>query len=437
MKPITAVILGMSTFMSGQLLAQENDAQPEQPQRPDPFARFFTLPGIEFSESQQAKVAEIEKEFRLKLAENLKKWTGIVTAEQSRARSEAFRKARDAGLKGDELRAAVSDAFKLSDEQRQQQQAVQAERNKLAAEIRTKLIAVLPAEQRARFQRRRQGVEPIPPTHANVKYGEHERNVLDVWLAKSDKPTPLVIYIHGGGFRGGSKEGVSIGTTNSFLRNGISVAAINYRLTTTDPFPAAHHDSARAVQFLRHKAKEWNLDPKRFGATGGSAGGGVSLWLAFHDDLADPDSDDPIARESTRLTCVAVTSAQSSYDPRFGRKIGLPRIEEHGFFLPFYGIKRDEIDSPKAHKLYDEAAAITHLTKDDVPVMTYYSGENVPITDKTSVGVIIHHPKFGIALKERMDELGIECVLSYRGQPDRPTMNSFQFFQKHFGTGAN
>jgi acetyl esterase/lipase len=282
------------------------------------------------------------------------------------------------------------------------------------------------------YAQRSQRPEPPKPDFANVKYGEHERNVLDVWLAKSDKPAPLVIYIHGGGFRGGSKESVAAGTIEQFRRAGISVAAINYRLTTTDPFPAAHHDSARAVQFLRHKAKEWNLDPKRFGATGGSAGGGISMWLAFHDDLADPDSDDPIARESTRLTCVAVSSAQSSYDPRFGRSIGLPRIEEHTFFLPFYGITRDEIDTPKAHKLYDEAAAITHLTKDDVPVLTVYGGEDVPITDETSMNVIIHHPKFGIALKERMDKLGIECIVSYPGQPDQPRVSPLTFFQKHF-----
>ena len=46
----------------------------------------------------------------------------------------------------------------------------------------------------------------MPPTHANIKYGEHERNVFDLWLAESKKPTPLAIYIHGGGFRAGSKE---------------------------------------------------------------------------------------------------------------------------------------------------------------------------------------------------------------------------------------
>jgi acetyl esterase/lipase len=58
------------------------------------------------------------------------------------------------------------------------------------------------------------------------------------------------------------------------------------------------HDGARAVQYLRSRAKEWNLDPARVAATGGSAGAGISLWLAFHADLADPKSKDPVARQS-------------------------------------------------------------------------------------------------------------------------------------------
>ena len=76
------------------------------------------------------------------------------------------------------------------------------------------------------------------------------------------------------------------------------------------------HDAARALQTIRSKAKEWNLDPKRVGATGGSAGACTSLWLALHDDLADPKSSDPVARESSRLTCAAVSGAQTSLDPK-------------------------------------------------------------------------------------------------------------------------
>src|SRR5581483_5280249 len=156
-----------------------------------------------------------------------------------------------------------------------------------------------------------------PPDVADARYGPHERNVLDLWKAKADRPTPLVVFIHGGGFRSGSKENLAPGLLRRCLDAGISVAAINYRLTDQATFPAQMLDGARAVQFLRSKASEWNIDPTRVAATGGSAGAGISLWLGFHDNLADPKSDDPVARQSTRLTCMAVQGAQTSYDPHW------------------------------------------------------------------------------------------------------------------------
>src|SRR5207302_11330766 len=82
------------------------------------------------------------------------------------------------------------------------------------------------------------------------------------------------------------------------------------------PVKAPLEDAARALQMIRSKAGEWNLDKKRIGATGGSAGACSSLWLAFHDDLADPKSEDPVARESTRLHCAAANGAQTSLDPQ-------------------------------------------------------------------------------------------------------------------------
>jgi acetyl esterase/lipase len=83
--------------------------------------------------------------------------------------------------------------------------------------------------------------------------------------------------------------------------------AINYRLIgkhtqgVTPPVKAPLHDAARALQFVRSKARVWNIDKERIGAAGTSAGACSSLWLAYHDDLADPQSKDPVARESTRL----------------------------------------------------------------------------------------------------------------------------------------
>src|ERR1051325_7690070 len=123
---------------------------------------------------------------------------------------------------------------------------------------------------------------PMPPTAANVRYGPHERNVLDFYQAKSDKPTPLLFYIHGGGWMGGDKHGMN---PKPFLDAGISVVSVNYRYISqaqevVPPVKAPLHDAARALQFVRSKAKEWNIDKARIGASGGSAGACSSLWLA-------------------------------------------------------------------------------------------------------------------------------------------------------------
>src|SRR5205807_6713683 len=133
----------------------------------------------------------------------------------------------------------------------------------------------------------------------------------------------LVLYIHGGGWQNGDKSGLGAAAIKQYLDAGLSVAAINYRYIkqavaekVEPPVKAPLEDAARALQLIRSKAAEWNLDKKRVGATGGSAGGCSSLWLALHDDLADPRSEDPVARESTRLYCAAVNGAQTSLDPK-------------------------------------------------------------------------------------------------------------------------
>src|SRR6266508_1665940 len=102
--------------------------------------------------------------------------------------------------------------------------------------------------------------EKPKPDVADARYGPHERNVLDLWKAKSDKPTPLVVYIHGGGFRAGDKSSLAPPLLSKCREAGLSVAAINYRFSQHAPFPAPMLDGTRAVQFLRSKAKEWNLD---------------------------------------------------------------------------------------------------------------------------------------------------------------------------------
>ncbi len=258
------------------------------------------------------------------------------------------------------------------------------------------------------------------PTHANVPYGEHERQVLDFWQARSDKPTPVLVFIHGGGFVGGSKDHVSRPMIARFRAAGISFASINYRYTTQARYPAPMLDGARAIQFLRSKATEWNIDPTRIGAFGGSAGAGISMWLAFHEDLAKPGSSDPIERQSSRLTCAGSIGGQSSYDPLQIKEWLGGRAWEHGALRPFYGISTvEELDQPEIRKLAYDASVINHLTKDDAPIFFVYSEPDAPLSADDKPGTGIHHPKFAHILKAKMNELGIEAIYRHTadGQP--------------------
>jgi len=266
-----------------------------------------------------------------------------------------------------------------------------------------------------------------PKQLIDVAYGTHPRQVLDFYQAKSDKPTPVVFYIHGGGWQGGDKK------TNpkAFLDKGISVVAINYRYVRNGveekvepPVKASLGDAARALQFVRSKAAEWNLDKTRIGATGGSAGACSSLWLAFHDDLADPQSDDPIARESTRLYCAAVNGAQVSLDPKELRE-----------WMPNYGYGAHAFGLANFQSLIDnretvlpwikEYSPIEHVSKDDPPIAMFYGGE-VPVVgsspkDPTHSGVM------GVKLEERLKAVNVDVVLVHPERPHPAYKNSTDY----------
>jgi acetyl esterase/lipase len=252
---------------------------------------------------------------------------------------------------------------------------------------------------------------PIPPDVSNARYGPHDRNVIDLWKAKTERPSPVVIHIHGGGFTAGDKSGVPQGLLTECLQRGIAVATINYRYSTIAPYPAPMEDGARAVQYIRMHAKDWNINPKAVACTGGSAGAGISLWIGFHDDMAQPSSDDPVKRQSTRLSVIGVTNAQVSYDPRFIAKLIDEPTGRHPALAKLFGVPegQDVMKAADKFKLYDEGAPITHLNAGDPPVFLFYNRElHLP---PANLGEGIHSPRFGLYLKEKMDKLGIECIV--------------------------
>lgn len=255
-------------------------------------------------------------------------------------------------------------------------------------------------------------------THADVSYGPHERNVLDFWQAEGEGPRPLIVFIHGGGWTQGAKSQAAH-RYRPFLDKGISCAAINYRLSSHAPLPAPVHDAARAVQFLRFKAKEWNIDKDRIALTGGSAGGCTSMWILLHDDLADPDSEDPVERESTRVSAAAVGNAQASLDPKVIEGWLGPNLLRHRMIWTAVGEKNltaARANYQKNRATYVEFSPYNHFSKDDPPLLMTFTEHHPMTLPSKNANHGIHHPVYGLKMKEKADRLGCELHLIIPGE---------------------
>lgn len=270
-----------------------------------------------------------------------------------------------------------------------------------------------------------------PKTVADFKYGPHERNVLDFWQAKSDKPTPLLFFIHGGGWMGGDKAGIAV---EPFLKEGISVVSINYRYISqaqevVPPVKAPLHDAALALQTVRSKAAEWNIDKARIGASGGSAGACSSLWLAFHPDLADASSSNPVARESTRLWCAAVNGAQTTLDPQ-QMKEWTPNSKYGGHaFLSLTGQERPTFEAflaarEKILPWIAEYSPYALVSSDDPAIYLAFSAPPALGQEQKDP---THTANFGVKLQEHCKANGVACDLYYPGVTDLKHQNTTEY----------
>lgn len=285
-------------------------------------------------------------------------------------------------------------------------------------------------------QCRSAAADALPPTIAELAYGSHFHQTLDLWAPKSKDPTPVLVYLHGGGWAAEDKSNVHQHIdVRAFLDAGIAVASVNYRLLQDaaaakikPPIQWPIADAARAVQFLRSQAEKWNLEPRRFAATGVSAGAISSLWLAFHDDLADPASNDPVARQSTRLIAVAGKAPPTSLDPKqmrewipnsifgghpFGFALTQSRAETFEQFLAARDSLLPEIQRYSPYAL---------VTADAPPVFVEYPAQDKPPVPGTVETDPTHSAIFGLKLQQRLGELGVPCELHYPGAP--PTEHS-------------
>jgi len=270
---------------------------------------------------------------------------------------------------------------------------------------------------------------PSPPIkYENVSYGDHLNQVIDFRKANVDEPAPLVVFIHGGGFKAGSHDKVKGKTIQQYLDAGIHHASIEYRFLQHARFPAPHEDSVRALQFIRSKADEWGIDKNRIAAYGGSAGAQLVAYLAWGDDFADPKSADPVSKESSRLTAVALKGGQSTLDMDWWVE-NIP-----GYKREFHG-KGDtgDLSTIEIRALLNELSIINHISSDDPPTFMSYGmkpDDPIPSNPKFARSWSIHHVNFGIAMEEKLRLNGVEVILKYP-QIKQPFENEIAFLIHH------
>jgi acetyl esterase/lipase len=203
----------------------------------------------------------------------------------------------------------------------------------------------------------------------DLAYGTHERQKLDLYRPKSGGPFPLVLWIHGGAWEGGSKDGAN--PAAGLLARGYAVASTNYRLSRQATFPAQAHDVKGAVRFLRANAKKYDLDPDHIGVCGASAGGHLVALLGTGADVKELEGDIGNKDVSSRVQCVI-----DFFGPTDLARLSPPRARDNPVSRLLGG-------APDARRsLATLANPITHVTKDDAPFLIVHGTKDglVPLS---------------------------------------------------------
>ncbi|NQU23312.1 MAG: alpha/beta hydrolase [Candidatus Nealsonbacteria bacterium] len=261
----------------------------------------------------------------------------------------------------------------------------------------------------------------------NITYGAGGDRALKLDLARpeGDGPFPAIIFVHGGGWRGGDRAGYRREIVEA-ARRGYVAVTVSYRLTEPDdkgkakfPFPAQVNDVKCAVRWLRANAKKFHVDPKRIGATGGSAGGHLSLMLGLTDASAKLEGDGGHADRSSRVAAVV-----NYFGPT--DMIALSRTSDGArpIVASFLGGTPEEV-----RETFLAASPTTYVSKDDPPVLSLHGADDTLVP-----------PEQARLLDEKMKAAGVPHTLmilegqkhGFHGEGSAKAKAAmYAFFDKH------
>ena len=203
----------------------------------------------------------------------------------------------------------------------------------------------------------------------------HERQKLDLYLPRDGKNWPLVVWIHGGAWRGGDKERPP---ALRLLRSGYAVASINYRLSQHATFPAQLEDCKAAIRWLRAHADQYGYNADRIGVWGASAGGHLVALLGTTSDVKEFDIGEN-GNESSAVQAVVDFFGPTDFLKINAQAGAGSRLDHDAADSPESRlIGGPVLDNPEKAK---RANPITYISADDPPFLIMHGEEDntVPI----------------------------------------------------------
>ena len=259
---------------------------------------------------------------------------------------------------------------------------------------------------------------PPVPTHADVAYGAHPHQLMDVHLpAEGRGPFPVLIWY--GGVWEASKHAPDL---NRFHPHGIAVIAVETRTLkdaveekANPPVSYLLDDACRAVQFVRWNAARWNLDPERIAVGGGSQGTLPALYVGCVGDRADARSSDPVARVSTQVTCVAAYRSQPTIDPQRMQE-WVPGVQ---WGAPALGCSFEESLERRAELLpiIRQWSPDALLHRGAAPI--YFENEwgLTQPENITEGNYKVHSPAWALGFQKLAQQAGAVCYAKFPGHP--------------------
>ncbi len=178
---------------------------------------------------------------------------------------------------------------------------------------------------------RAQKETPIPETvsfEKGIEYSNPDDQHLQLNLARpkvGEGPFPCVLFIHGGGFRAGSRDGYNSQIVK-LAEKGYVAVTVSYRLAPKYQFPAPIHDTKAAVRWLRANAKKYAIDPERIGVTGGSAGGHLAQFLAVTCGVKEFEGEGGNPTQSSKVKCVVNVYGPSDFTKSYGKSVDAAEV---------------------------------------------------------------------------------------------------------------